>query len=46
MQAGQGSHVIIYMAQKALVLWFFVFVVTESSTGPGKRFKEMSDSCR
>ena len=25
----------------ALVLWCFVFVVTESSTGPIKRFKEM-----
>ncbi len=26
----------------ALVLWCFVFVVTESSTGPIKRFKEMN----
>jgi len=25
-----------------LVLWCFVFVVTESSTGPIKRFKEMT----
>jgi hypothetical protein len=30
------------LTQGALVLWCFVFVVTESSTGPIKRFKEMT----